>query len=89
MTTQIISASECRKRLPTLIGEVEKVHDHYVITRRGEPAAALISYEEFRSLIATLDVMADPALVKDIHGGLKCAEEESFYSFEEVFEEPL
>ncbi|MFH1039171.1 MAG: type II toxin-antitoxin system Phd/YefM family antitoxin [PVC group bacterium] len=89
MSTQIISASECRKRLPTLIGEVEKVHDHYVITRHGEPAAALISYEEFRSLIATLDVVSDPSLVKDIREDMKCAEKGAVYSFEEVFEEPL
>ncbi len=89
MATQVITASELRKRLMSLIAELEKVHDHYVITRRGVPTAALISYDEFRSLVATLDVISDKSLVKDIREGLKCAEEGDIYSFEEVFEEPL
>jgi len=89
MATQVIPASELRKKLLNLIGQLEKVHDHYVITKRGVPAAALISYDEFKSLIATLDVLSDKALVKDIKKGLKCAEDAAIYSYEEVFEEPL
>lgn len=89
MSTHVIPASELRKKLPNVLGELEKVHDHYVVTKRGIPTAALISYEEFKSLVATLDVLADKSLVKDIREGLKCAEEGAVYSFEEVFEEPL
>jgi PHD/YefM family antitoxin component YafN of YafNO toxin-antitoxin module len=72
-----------------LISELGKVPDHYIITKRGGPAAALISYEEYKSLLASQDVMSDRALVRDIRDGLKCAESGAVYPFEEVFEEPL
>ena len=89
MSTHVIPASELRKKLLNVIGELEKVHDHYVITKRGTPAAALINYDEFKSLVATLDILADKNLTRDIREGLKDAEEGELYSFEEVFEEPL
>ena len=89
MATQVIPVSELRSKLLHLIGELEKVHDHYIITKRGSPAAALISYDEYKSLVATLDILSDKFLVKDIRNGLKCAEEGAIYSFKEVFEVPL
>jgi prevent-host-death family protein len=89
MSTQVIPVSELRKKLMNLIGELEKVHDHYVITKRGGPAAVIISYDEYKSLVATQDVLSDKTLVRDIREGLRCAERGSVYTFEEVFEEPL
>jgi len=89
MATQVIPVSAFRKRLMNLISELGKVPDHYIITKRGGPAAALISYEEYKSLLATQDVVSDKRLVRDIRDGLKCAENGAVYSFEEIFEEPL
>lgn len=89
MGTQIIPASKLRSQILKLIKELEKAPDQYIITHNGEPAATLISYEEYLSLLATVDVISDPDLVKDIRESKKDKSRGRVHSFEDVFGEPL
>jgi len=76
--------------LPELVSGVEEREEEIVVTRNGKPAAVLVNYDEYERLKDTLDVLSDPALMKQV------AESKSYYgkgrqgqSFEEVFGEPL
>jgi len=82
--------SEVKTRLPELVTGVEEREEEIVVTRNGKPAAVLVNYDEYERLKDTLDVLSDPALMKQV------AESKSYYgkgrqgqSFEEVFGEPL
>ena len=82
--------SEVKTRLPELVTGVEEREEEVVVTRKGKPAAILVNYSEYERLKQTLDVLADPALMRQIRRSRK------FYSqgggglsFEEVFAEPL
>ncbi len=89
MGTQIITASKLRSQILKLVKELDKAPDQYIITHNGEPAATLISYDEYRSLLATLDVIADPKLVDGIRESRKEKRRGRTHSFDEVFGEPL
>ena len=82
--------SEVKARLPELVTGVAEREEEVIITRNGKPAAVLVSYAEFERLKETLDVLSDPALMRQIQ------ESRAFYasgkkgsSFEDVFGEPL
>lgn len=69
--TQTISISDARANLPELVDKTEKVMARFVISRKGEPAAVLLSADEYESLMETLEIMTDPKLVKEIERGLE------------------
>ena len=85
-----LSLSEVKTRLPELVAGVDEREEEVVVTKNGRPAAILINIQEYERLKETLDVLSDPALLKQIR------QSEAFYqagkkglTFEEVFGEPL
>ena len=82
--------SEVKTRLPELVSGVQEREEEIVVTRNGKPAAVLVNYNEYERLKDTLDVLSDPAVMKQI------AQSKSFYakkrqgeSFEAVFGESI
>ena len=66
--------SEVKTRLPELVSGVEEREEEIVVTRNGKPAAVLVNYNEYERLKDTLDVLSDPAMMKQI------AQSKSFYA---------
>ena len=82
--------SEVKTRLPELVSGVQEREEEIVVTRNGKPAAVLVNYDDYERLKDTLDVLSDPALMKQV------GQSKRFYakkglgeSFEAVFGEPL
>jgi antitoxin YefM len=78
--TEELTITEARKRLldlPNHAGRVVKV------TRRGRPALAILAWEQYESILETLEVLSDPELmgalregIADIQHGKVVAQEE-------------
>jgi prevent-host-death family protein len=64
--TQILNVTDAKARLSELVAAVETTHDHVEITRNGEPAAVLVSFDELRTLRETIAILSDAAAVADI-----------------------
>jgi prevent-host-death family protein len=79
-----VAVREFRANLSALLSEVVDRHEHVVVTRNGQPAAALISIRELRSLEETIEILSDPELVAAIEEGRAEAERGETVSFEEV-----
>lgn len=59
--------SEARKKIFEIAEEVQKLDTYYVLTEKGRPKAVILSYEEYDSLMETLEVMQEvPDLDKEI-----------------------
>jgi len=58
--------TEARKDFPNIVDEVSAKHEHVVITKRGKPAAVMMSLDEFESWQETLEIMADKAAMAAI-----------------------
>lgn len=85
-----LSLSEVKTRLPELVAGVQEREEEVVVTKNGRPAAVLVNVDEYARLKETLEVLSDPALMKQINRS------KAFYrsgkkglTFEEVFGEPL
>src|SRR2546428_13711994 len=86
--SKTLPISEVKARLPELVTGVEDREEEVVVTRNGKPAAVLVNYAEYERLKETLDVMSDPAMMRQIR------ESERYFakggrglSFEEEFGE--
>lgn len=51
--------TEVREKLSELVDDVAVSNTAYTITRHGRPAAVLLGFEEYESLIETLNILAD------------------------------
>jgi len=57
---RVVGVKEAHQRLTRLIRAAED-GEQIVITRDGTPTAVLLGAQEYNSLMATLEEMADPA----------------------------
>ena len=78
--------SEVKARLSQLVDEVTSRDEVITITRKGRPAAILVSPEEFESWKETVAIRSDPELMKEIRRGLRALERGGkLYTLEELF----
>src|SRR5262245_66654138 len=87
---KILSLSDVKTHLPSLVAEIEGREEEVVVTRNGRPAAVLVNFEEFARLKATLDVLGDPNLMQQIRKSRRFFEKgRRGKSFEDVFADVL
>ena len=60
------SLADAKAHLSEIVDSVEETQEHVAITRRGRPAAVLMSVGEYEGLMETLDLMATPGAVDEI-----------------------
>lgn len=61
-----INVTEAKNRLTEIVKNVETTTAAYTILRNGHKAAVLLSAEEYESLLETIEVLRDKALMKQI-----------------------
>lgn len=66
MSEATLPLAEVKKRLSEMVDRVEQHHDRVVLTRRGRPAAVLMSPDDLESLEETLDLLSTPGALEDI-----------------------
>ncbi len=71
-----VSLTEARAKLSELLDELERRHEHVVITRNGRPAAVLVPAGEQEALEETWEILQDEGLLdalrdseKDVKAG--------------------
>ena len=68
--------TEARSRLSEIVDEVASTGSTVEISRHGRPVAVVMGYEEYESLVETLNILADEATMgaiaeaeRDVAGG--------------------
>jgi prevent-host-death family protein len=74
---QTIPMVEARKKLTSLPEELETQGKDptVVVTRRGKPVLAIMSWEFFEALYETIEIMGDEELMKSLRQSIKEARE--------------
>jgi antitoxin YefM len=67
---KIMSVSEAKMKLSSLIDEVSSTDEEVTITKNGRPAAIMISHEEYESLKETAAIRSDKELMDEIRKGM-------------------
>ena len=70
--TKNITLKKLRPNLPKVMNEIDSKMTRFIVTKRGKPAALMMSIEDYESLLETLDILSNTGLRKKI----KIAEEE-------------
>ena len=82
--------SEVKTRLPELVSGIQEREDEIVVTRNGKPAAVLVNYDEYERLKETLEVLSDPASMRQIAQSKRFfAKRRKGESFDALFGESL
>ena len=77
--------SEVKAKLSQLVDEVESRDERVVITRKGRPAAVLISQDDLESWQETLEITADRALMTEVRRGIRQVDRGQTVGYEHVF----
>jgi antitoxin YefM len=81
---KIVPFTEARARLTELLDDVEMRHEHVVITRKGRPAAVVVSPEEWEAIQETVEVLQDEELLAALRESEEDVEAGRVFSLEEV-----
>lgn len=65
-----MTLADVKNKLSEVVDRVEREHGRVVITKRGRPAAVVLSIDDLESLEETLDVMGNEQLMADVKEGL-------------------
>jgi len=80
-----LSLTEVKAKLSELVDEVESRDERIVITRKGRPAAVLVSQDDLDSWQETLEITSDRALMTELRRGIRQIKRGQTVSYEEVF----
>jgi prevent-host-death family protein len=64
--TETLPLAHIKAHLSEIVDRVEHQHDRVVLTRNGRAAAVLVSPEDLEALEDTLDLLSDPAAMREI-----------------------
>jgi len=85
--TITIPITQAREELTSLVDNVKRKIDEYVITVNGTPAAVVISSAEYESWKETNEILSDLELTKAIKKGEKDVDKGLIYSLEQLRKE--
>ena len=80
-----ISIRNLRSNLSGVLSKVSKHLDRYVVLKRGEPEAIIMSIEDYEGWLETLEIMSSKDAMADIKAARKELKEGKGVPFEKVF----
>ena len=67
----VVPVTEFRTHALEAVRRVNRLGDEVVITAKGRPAAVLVSFDEWESIVETITIKRNPALMAQIRASLK------------------
>lgn len=64
--SETLPLAEIKAHLSEIVDRVEREHDRVVLTRKGRPAAVIMSPSDLEALEDTLDLLSDPVALAQI-----------------------
>ena len=60
--------AEVRSGFSQIVDDAQSTHERVIITKNGRPAAVLMGVADYDSVIETLDILSDQAVMAQIRG---------------------
>ena len=67
--SETLPLSDVKARLSEIVDHVQSEHERVIVTRRGRPAAVIISPEDLDALEDTLDMLSTPGVLDELRQG--------------------
>lgn len=68
---QELPITEARARLTQIANDLVDSQDTVTVTTRGKPMMTLIGYEMYESIMESLEIMSDPALMAQLRQSVR------------------
>jgi prevent-host-death family protein len=79
--------AEVRANLSKLVDEAVRTHERIEVTKQGRRAVVILSADDFDSIMETLAILSDQALMREVRTAEAEAEAGEIYTLDEVTEE--
>ena len=69
--TKKLTISEAREQLTSLPEQLDRQPGAVAVTRRGKPVLALLPWDVYESIVETLEIMGDEALMAELRRAMR------------------
>jgi PHD/YefM family antitoxin component YafN of YafNO toxin-antitoxin module len=76
--------TEAREKLTSLPDTLSQTHETLAVTRRGKSVLAILAWDEYETLVETLDVMSDARLMASLRRSIQEAKQGKLIPWEDV-----
>ncbi|HDS17271.1 MAG TPA: type II toxin-antitoxin system Phd/YefM family antitoxin [Proteobacteria bacterium] len=81
-----VPITKAKAKLLDMVRQLHDTDDTIAITKNGVPEAVLLSMKKFEGLLETIDILADPQMMRQIKGSAKDVKAGRLIDIEKAFE---
>jgi antitoxin YefM len=81
-----VPITKAKAKLLDMVRHLHDTDDTIAITKNGVPEAVLLSMKKFEGLLETIDILADPEMMKQLKGSAKDVKAGRLIDIERAFE---
>ncbi len=87
MPNKILTITQARHDLFKIAEQVQKPNNFYTLSVEGKPKVVMMSFDEFDSMIETMEILSDPKIMADIKKAEEEYEKGEYLTWEEMKKE--
>jgi len=85
--TEYRSLADAKAHFSEIVDLVEETQEHVIVTRRGKPAAIIMSPDDYEGLMETLDILSTPGALEEIKQAHAEIQAGHYYTLEQIEED--
>lgn len=83
--SKYIPVTKAKNDLLDVIRQIEMSDDTVAVTKKGVPAAVILSMEKFEGLLETLEILSDTRAMQSLRTSIRQSRNKKWVSYAEVF----
>jgi len=80
-----VPITQAKTNLLDIVRQLHDTNDTIAITKNGVPEAILLSMKKFNGFLETIDILADPEMMKQLRGSAKDVKTGRLIDLDEAF----
>ncbi|MCP3931820.1 MAG: type II toxin-antitoxin system Phd/YefM family antitoxin [Bacteroidetes bacterium] len=80
-----VPITQAKAKLLDMVRQLHDTNDTIAITKNGVPEAVMLSMRKFEGFLETIDILADPEMMRQLKGSAKDIKEGRFIDLDEAF----
>ena len=80
-----VPITQAKAKLLDMVRQLSDTNDTIAITKNGVPEAVMLSMRKFEGFLETIDILADPKIMKQLKGSAKDVKEGRLIDLDEAF----
>lgn len=81
-----VPITQAKAKLLDMVRRLHDTNDTIAITKNGVPEAIMLSMRKFEGLLETIDLLADPEMMRQLKGSAKDVKAGRLIDLDEAFE---